>query len=176
MTIRKWERSGNRSYSKPAAPHGAYRGLGYERWIAIAAFTELQWLDLLTVLPPRIFNHCRADPDNELHGPDGVLRFGRPLYCDALPETRWPIADGSTSRSGKDGLVRAEPTWAAVVAVARPHAALRAQFHVARTLLEGCLPFGITQRSWCREPANGSPSGHLRTKARLPLSEWANGA
>jgi crotonobetainyl-CoA:carnitine CoA-transferase CaiB-like acyl-CoA transferase len=47
---RTWERTGNRSYNKPAAPHGAYRGLGYERWIAIAAFTEQQWLDLLTVL------------------------------------------------------------------------------------------------------------------------------
>jgi crotonobetainyl-CoA:carnitine CoA-transferase CaiB-like acyl-CoA transferase len=47
---RTWERTGNRSYNKPAAPHGVYRGLGYERWIAIAAFTEQQWLGLLRVL------------------------------------------------------------------------------------------------------------------------------
>jgi hypothetical protein len=72
--------------------------------------------------------------------------------------------------------VRADPTWAAFVAVARPHAALRAQFHAARTLPRGMLAFGTTQRSWCLEPANGAPSGYLPTKARLPLSEWANGA
>ena len=44
---RKWERTGNRSYNKPAAPHGTYRALGYQRWIAIAAFTEQQRLDLV---------------------------------------------------------------------------------------------------------------------------------
>jgi crotonobetainyl-CoA:carnitine CoA-transferase CaiB-like acyl-CoA transferase len=47
---RRWQRTGNRSYNKPAAPHGAYRGAGYERWIAIAAFTEEQWQALTAVL------------------------------------------------------------------------------------------------------------------------------
>jgi crotonobetainyl-CoA:carnitine CoA-transferase CaiB-like acyl-CoA transferase len=34
---------GNRSPYKPAAPHGAYRCLGADRWVAIACFTEAQW-------------------------------------------------------------------------------------------------------------------------------------
>jgi hypothetical protein len=34
------------------------------------------------------FNHCRADPDNELSAPADVLRFARPLCGDALPKTR----------------------------------------------------------------------------------------
>jgi hypothetical protein len=93
------------------------------------------------VLTPHAFNHCRTDPDNELSGPDDVLRFARPLYGDPLSETRQPIADGSASRSGKVGLVRAKPTWTAFVAVARPHTALRAQFHAARTLPRGRLAF-----------------------------------
>jgi len=40
---RRWTRHGNRSPSKPAAPHGAYRTCGDDRWIAIACFTEEQW-------------------------------------------------------------------------------------------------------------------------------------
>lgn len=47
---RGWQRTGNRSYNKAAAPHGAYRGVGYERWIAIAAFTDEQWQAFLSVL------------------------------------------------------------------------------------------------------------------------------
>ncbi|MSO76361.1 MAG: CoA transferase [Alphaproteobacteria bacterium] len=40
---RVWERYGNRSPYKPAAPHGAYRCLGADRWIAIACFGEAEW-------------------------------------------------------------------------------------------------------------------------------------
>jgi crotonobetainyl-CoA:carnitine CoA-transferase CaiB-like acyl-CoA transferase len=40
---REWRRYGNRSPYKPAAPHGAYRCLGNDRWVAIACFTEAQW-------------------------------------------------------------------------------------------------------------------------------------
>jgi crotonobetainyl-CoA:carnitine CoA-transferase CaiB-like acyl-CoA transferase len=47
---RRWQRTGNRSYNKPAAPHGAYRGIGYERWIAIAAFTDEHWRALMAAL------------------------------------------------------------------------------------------------------------------------------
>jgi crotonobetainyl-CoA:carnitine CoA-transferase CaiB-like acyl-CoA transferase len=43
---RSWSRSGNRSPYVDAAPHGAYRTSGDDRWIAIAAFTEKQWTDL----------------------------------------------------------------------------------------------------------------------------------
>ena len=47
---RRWSRYGNRSPHKPAAPHGAYRAKGDDRWIAIAAFTEEQWQSLVEVL------------------------------------------------------------------------------------------------------------------------------
>jgi crotonobetainyl-CoA:carnitine CoA-transferase CaiB-like acyl-CoA transferase len=40
---REWRRYGNRSPYKPAAPHGAYRCLGKDRWVTIACFTEAQW-------------------------------------------------------------------------------------------------------------------------------------
>ncbi len=41
---RSWARIGNRSPYKPAAPHGAYRCQGDDRWLAIACFTEADWL------------------------------------------------------------------------------------------------------------------------------------
>jgi len=47
---RPWSRLGNRSPYKPAAPHGAYRCKGDDRWLAIAAFTEEQWWSLVKVL------------------------------------------------------------------------------------------------------------------------------
>jgi crotonobetainyl-CoA:carnitine CoA-transferase CaiB-like acyl-CoA transferase len=40
---REWRRYGNRSPYKPAAPHGAYRCHGKDRWIAIACFSEMEW-------------------------------------------------------------------------------------------------------------------------------------
>jgi len=46
---RSWKRYGNRSPYKPAAPHGAYRTRGEDRWIAIAAFTEQHWQALIDV-------------------------------------------------------------------------------------------------------------------------------
>lgn len=47
---RRWSRFGNRSPYKPAAPHGIYRTLGDDRWIAIAAFTEAHWRAVTEVL------------------------------------------------------------------------------------------------------------------------------
>jgi crotonobetainyl-CoA:carnitine CoA-transferase CaiB-like acyl-CoA transferase len=47
---RRWSRYGNRSPYKPAAPHGAYRAAGEDRWIAIGAFTQDQWLAVADVL------------------------------------------------------------------------------------------------------------------------------
>ncbi len=46
---RPWMRIGNRSPFKPAAPHGAYRCAGEDRWLAIAAFTEDEWQALCGV-------------------------------------------------------------------------------------------------------------------------------
>ena len=43
---RVWQRYGNRSPYKPAAPHGAYRCAGTDRWIAIACFTDEEWRGL----------------------------------------------------------------------------------------------------------------------------------
>ena len=43
---RIFSRYGNRSPYKPAAPHGAYRCAGEDRWIAIACFDESTWVAL----------------------------------------------------------------------------------------------------------------------------------
>ncbi|GAA4553720.1 hypothetical protein GCM10023175_50300 [Pseudonocardia xishanensis] len=43
---RAWQRTGNRSPLKPAAPHGAYRAAGKDRWIAIACFDDEEWARL----------------------------------------------------------------------------------------------------------------------------------
>lgn len=47
---RSWQRFGNRSPYKPAAPHGAYATQGCDRWIAIAAFKDEHWSKLGDVL------------------------------------------------------------------------------------------------------------------------------
>ena len=46
---RVWTALGNRSPYKPAAPHGAYRCAGEDRWIAIACFTDEEWRALARV-------------------------------------------------------------------------------------------------------------------------------
>lgn len=47
---RSWTRTGNRSYSKPAAPCGAYPTAGKDAWIAVQAFSEEQWIAVAEVL------------------------------------------------------------------------------------------------------------------------------
>ncbi|MFV0534119.1 MAG: CaiB/BaiF CoA transferase family protein [Cumulibacter sp.] len=47
---RAWQRRGNRSIDKPAAPHGMYRTGGTDRWIAIACFSDEQWRSAAEVL------------------------------------------------------------------------------------------------------------------------------
>ncbi|MGV6872816.1 CoA transferase [Pseudochelatococcus sp. B33] len=44
-----WRRVGNRSPYRKAAPHGAYRCAGDDRWIAIACFTDEEWRALADV-------------------------------------------------------------------------------------------------------------------------------
>jgi crotonobetainyl-CoA:carnitine CoA-transferase CaiB-like acyl-CoA transferase len=46
---RVWKRFGNRSPYKPAAPHGAFRCAGDDRWLAIACFTDAEWQGLAKV-------------------------------------------------------------------------------------------------------------------------------
>ncbi|WAX58364.1 CoA transferase [Jatrophihabitans cynanchi] len=47
---RSWQRIGNRSPYRPAAPHGVYPTDGLDRWIAIAAFTQEHWIAATRVL------------------------------------------------------------------------------------------------------------------------------
>ncbi|MGH7963332.1 MAG: CaiB/BaiF CoA transferase family protein, partial [Candidatus Binatia bacterium] len=44
---RRSQRTGNRSPYKPAAPHGAYRCAGDDRWIAVAVTNEEEWRALV---------------------------------------------------------------------------------------------------------------------------------
>ena len=46
---RVWQRYGNRSPDKPAAPHGAYRCAGDDRWLALGCFDDAEWQALLRV-------------------------------------------------------------------------------------------------------------------------------
>jgi crotonobetainyl-CoA:carnitine CoA-transferase CaiB-like acyl-CoA transferase len=46
---RAHRRTGNRSPYQPAAPHGAYRSAGTDRWIAIACFDDADWAALCAV-------------------------------------------------------------------------------------------------------------------------------
>jgi crotonobetainyl-CoA:carnitine CoA-transferase CaiB-like acyl-CoA transferase len=46
---RPFRRYGNRSPYKPAAPHGAYRCRGEDRWLTIACFTDEEWTGLCRV-------------------------------------------------------------------------------------------------------------------------------
>lgn len=56
---RPWQRIGNRSPYKPAAPHGAYRCAGDDRWLAIACFSEADWLAFTEVAG---LQNLRSDP------------------------------------------------------------------------------------------------------------------
>ena len=47
---RSWQRIGNRSPFKVAAPNGAYPVAGVDRWIALSAFTDAEWHALTEVL------------------------------------------------------------------------------------------------------------------------------
>jgi len=71
---REWRRYGNRSPYKPAAPHGAYRCAGKDRWIAIACFTEAEWHAVAEVAGHREW----------LHDPRFATLSDRLVHQDAL--------------------------------------------------------------------------------------------
>jgi crotonobetainyl-CoA:carnitine CoA-transferase CaiB-like acyl-CoA transferase len=77
---RHYQRTGNRSPYVPAAPHGAYRCAGEDRWIAIACFDESQWNGLLRAVGP-----------GELHGERFATLTGRLARQDDLDAAlaRW---------------------------------------------------------------------------------------
>jgi benzylsuccinate CoA-transferase BbsF subunit len=64
-----WDRSGNRLFY--AAPHGVYPCAGDDRWVAIAVFTELEWLNFCRVIgnqdlaTDEKFNTISARKNNE---------------------------------------------------------------------------------------------------------------
>jgi crotonobetainyl-CoA:carnitine CoA-transferase CaiB-like acyl-CoA transferase len=49
-TGQAWERTGNRSPNRSAAPHAIYRTAGIDRWIAIACTTEDEWQALTRLI------------------------------------------------------------------------------------------------------------------------------
>jgi crotonobetainyl-CoA:carnitine CoA-transferase CaiB-like acyl-CoA transferase len=71
---RHWQRTGNRSPYKPAAPHGIYPCRGDDRWIAIACFTQQDWMALTTVLgdPEWALNAEFATPALRLRHQDAL--------------------------------------------------------------------------------------------------------
>ncbi|MCO6417144.1 CoA transferase [Siccirubricoccus sp. KC 17139] len=73
---RIWTRIGNRSPYKPAAPHGAFRCAGEDRWLAIACFTEAEWHSLARLAG-------RAD---WLEDPRFASLAARLLHQDALED------------------------------------------------------------------------------------------
>jgi crotonobetainyl-CoA:carnitine CoA-transferase CaiB-like acyl-CoA transferase len=59
---REWQRYGNRSPHKPAAPHGIFRVSGDDRWLAISCFTDEHWRSLARVLDrPELLTDHRFD-------------------------------------------------------------------------------------------------------------------
>lgn len=69
-------RTGNRSPYVPAAPHGAYRCAGDDRWIAIACFDERDWHALL---------RAAGEPD-ALRDPRFATLASRIAHQDTLDE------------------------------------------------------------------------------------------
>lgn len=69
---RRWSRYGNRSPYKPAAPHGAFRSRGKDRWIAIACFSDAHWTALVHTLGNPAWGHEPrfADLDSRLRHQD----------------------------------------------------------------------------------------------------------
>jgi crotonobetainyl-CoA:carnitine CoA-transferase CaiB-like acyl-CoA transferase len=74
---RSWNRYGNRSPFKQAAPHGIYRCAGTDHWIAIACFTEAHWVSLT-----EIANHAEWQADPRFRGFD--VRLNHQDELDAL--------------------------------------------------------------------------------------------
>jgi crotonobetainyl-CoA:carnitine CoA-transferase CaiB-like acyl-CoA transferase len=86
---REWRRYGNRSPYKPAAPHGAYRCAGNDRWVAIACFTETEWLALARV----------AGQGAWLDDPRFASLTGRLAHQDALDEA---VGAWTATRTAED--------------------------------------------------------------------------
>jgi crotonobetainyl-CoA:carnitine CoA-transferase CaiB-like acyl-CoA transferase len=86
---RPWQRFGNRSPYKKAAPSGVYRTSGIDQWIAISIFTEQQWLDLT-----RALNISEVTSDPRLA--DLSSRLRHQSYLDGIVGGATQSWDGKT--------------------------------------------------------------------------------
>jgi crotonobetainyl-CoA:carnitine CoA-transferase CaiB-like acyl-CoA transferase len=86
---RPWQRFGNRSPYKKAAPSGVYRTSGIDQWIAISIFTEQQWLDLT-----RVLNISEVTSDPRLA--DLSSRLRHQSYLDGIVGGATQSWDGKT--------------------------------------------------------------------------------
>jgi crotonobetainyl-CoA:carnitine CoA-transferase CaiB-like acyl-CoA transferase len=107
---RVWSRIGNRSPYKPAAPHGAYRCSGRDRWLAIACFDEADWRALAEV----------ADQPGWLSDVRFASLEARLLHQDALDAavTAWTL-----TQDARSAMQRLQATGVAAGYVRRPRTA-----------------------------------------------------
>jgi len=94
---RAWSRYGNRSPYKPAAPHGAYRCQGKDRWVAIACFTDAEWHALA-----RVAGHGAWLEDRRF-----VTLADRLVHQDALDEAVGAWTAGQTAETVMHALQQA---------------------------------------------------------------------
>jgi crotonobetainyl-CoA:carnitine CoA-transferase CaiB-like acyl-CoA transferase len=94
---RIWSRIGNRSPYKPAAPHGAYRCAGTDRWIAIACFDEAEWQALART----------AGRPDWLADPRFATLESRLLHQDALDAAVTEWTAGQEAHACMDALQKA---------------------------------------------------------------------
>ena len=76
---RTFQRYGNRSPYKKAAPHGVYRCAGVDNWLAVSCFTEAEWQELARIIGVDPAEPELATLERRLENQD---------YVDALVE-RW---------------------------------------------------------------------------------------
>ena len=95
---RIWNRIGNRSPYKPAAPHGAYRCAGRDRWLAIACFDDAEWHALA---------QTAARPD-WLADPRFATLPARLQHPEALDEavTAWTVTQDAGGRDAPPAIRR----------------------------------------------------------------------
>jgi crotonobetainyl-CoA:carnitine CoA-transferase CaiB-like acyl-CoA transferase len=89
---RRWQRYGNRSPYKLAAPHGIYRARGRDRWIAISCFSDEDWQSLA-----RTLGHPKWLEDSRFRNLEG-----RVAHQDALDQ----LVEEATRESNAYELMR----------------------------------------------------------------------
>ena len=98
---RVWERTGNRSPHGRAAPHGAYRCKGVDRWIAISCFDDQQWNALVRVAGAGRLG--RGRPLRQPRGEGWQPGRSRQPCRDVDPEPRPIRVHGAAPGGGRSG-------------------------------------------------------------------------